>query len=104
MRKMRPLEPAGSAGSAGAVSGLATASGLADCFFAGKREFYQEDSFESQVSSLKKTKGDHGFARIPRISRVDLLHEHTIPIGEETIPLSHRMLIRGEGAFAAGEG
>jgi hypothetical protein len=43
---MRPLESFGSGGRADVVSGLGAASEVADFFFGGKGEFYQDDSFE----------------------------------------------------------
>src|ERR1017187_891794 len=58
MRKMRPLEPAGSGGSAGAFSGLGAESGLADFFFGGKGEFYQEGSFKFRVSRKSRVAAD----------------------------------------------
>src|ERR1035441_2424311 len=58
MRKMRPLEPAGSAGIARVVSGLGASSGLADFFFGGKPEFYQEGSFKFRVSRKSRVAAD----------------------------------------------
>src|ERR1017187_3066390 len=101
IRKMRPLEPADSAGIAGAVSGLGAASGLADFFVGGKREFYQERSFKFRVSTKSRATtdlhGEHG-------SNEESLHKHAIPIRVEPIPLANCMLVGGEGAFAPGEG